>query len=88
MVRMDNSAVYAMQVLQQEMTGEAERTGLISEVRTKRQEVFEHLTNKDSGSRVKKLPARCLFIFRFLTSSTAPAPDKTPDRRYPRSQRL
>ena len=31
MVRMDNSAVYAMQVLQQEMTGEAERTGLISE---------------------------------------------------------
>ena len=31
MVRMDNSAVYAMQVLQQEMTGEAERTGLTSE---------------------------------------------------------
>lgn len=31
MVRMVNSAVYAMQVLQQEMTGEAERTGLISE---------------------------------------------------------
>ena len=30
-VRMVNSAVYAMQVLQQEMTGEAERTGLISE---------------------------------------------------------
>ena len=31
MVRMVNSAVYAMQVLQQEMTGEAERTGLTSE---------------------------------------------------------
>ena len=31
MVRMDNSAVYAMQALQQEMTGEAERTGLTSE---------------------------------------------------------
>lgn len=31
MVRMDNSAVHAMQVLQQEMTGEAERTGLTSE---------------------------------------------------------
>lgn len=30
-VRMVNSAVYAMQVLQQEMTGEAERTGLTSE---------------------------------------------------------
>lgn len=31
MVRMDNSAVYAMQALQQEMTGEAERTGLALE---------------------------------------------------------
>ena len=30
-VRMVNSAVYAMQVLQQEMTGEAERTELTSE---------------------------------------------------------
>ena len=30
-VRMVNSAVYAMQVLQQEMAGEAERTGLTSE---------------------------------------------------------
>ena len=30
-VRMVNSAVYTMQVLQQEMTGEAERTGLNSE---------------------------------------------------------
>ncbi len=30
-VRIVNSAVYAMQVLQQEMAGEAERTGLISE---------------------------------------------------------
>lgn len=30
-VRIVNSAVYAMQVLQQEMTGEAERTGLTSE---------------------------------------------------------
>ena len=30
-VRIVNSAVYAMQVLQKEMTGEAERTGLTSE---------------------------------------------------------
>ena len=30
-VRIVNSAVYAMQVLRQEMTGEAERTGLTSE---------------------------------------------------------
>lgn len=30
-VRIVNSAVYAMQMLQQEMTGEAERTGLDSE---------------------------------------------------------
>ena len=30
-VRMVNSAVYAMQMLQQEMTGEAERAGLTSE---------------------------------------------------------
>jgi antitoxin PrlF len=30
-VRMINSAVYAMQMLQQEMAGEAERTGLTSE---------------------------------------------------------
>ena len=30
-VRIVNSAVYAMQVLQQEMAGDAERTGLISE---------------------------------------------------------
>ena len=30
-VRIVNSAVYAMQVLQQEMAGEAERTGLNSE---------------------------------------------------------
>jgi hypothetical protein len=30
-VRMVNSAVYAMQVLQNEMTGEAERSGLTSE---------------------------------------------------------
>ncbi len=30
-VRIVNSTVYAMQVLQQEMAGEAERTGLISE---------------------------------------------------------
>ena len=30
-VRIVNSAVYAMQILQQEMTGEAERTGLTSE---------------------------------------------------------
>ena len=30
-VRIVNSAVYAMQMLQQEMTGEAERTGLTSE---------------------------------------------------------
>ena len=30
-VHIVNSAVYAMQVLQQEMTGEAERTGLTSE---------------------------------------------------------
>lgn len=30
-VRIVNSAVYAMQILQQEMTGEAERTGLDSE---------------------------------------------------------
>ena len=30
-VRIVNSAVYAMQVLQQEMAGEAERTGLTSE---------------------------------------------------------
>lgn len=30
-VRIVNSAVYAMQVLQQEMAGEAERTGLISD---------------------------------------------------------
>ena len=31
MVRMVNSAVYAMQMLQQEMAKEAERTGLTSE---------------------------------------------------------
>ena len=31
MVRMVNSAVYAMQALQQEMTGEAERAGLTLE---------------------------------------------------------
>ena len=30
-VRIVNSAVYAMQVLQSEMSGEAERTGLISD---------------------------------------------------------
>lgn len=30
-VRIVNSAVYAMQVLQKEMTGEAERTGLTSD---------------------------------------------------------
>ena len=30
-VRIVNSAIYAMQVLQQEMAGEAERTGLTSE---------------------------------------------------------
>ena len=30
-VRMVNSAVYAMQMLQQEMAGEAQRTGLTSE---------------------------------------------------------
>lgn len=30
-VRMVNSAMYAMQVLQQEMAGEAQRTGLTSE---------------------------------------------------------
>ena len=30
-VRLVNSAVYAMQVLQSEMAGEAERTGLVSE---------------------------------------------------------
>lgn len=30
-VRMVNSAVYAMQMLQSEMTGEAERTGLTSD---------------------------------------------------------
>lgn len=30
-VRMVNSAVYAMQMLQQEVSGEAERTGLTSE---------------------------------------------------------
>ena len=30
-VRIINSAVYAMQVLQNEMSGEAERTGLISD---------------------------------------------------------
>ena len=30
-VRIVNSAVYAMQILQQEMAGEAERIGLISE---------------------------------------------------------
>ena len=30
-VRIVNSAVYAMQVLQREMTGEAERTGLTSD---------------------------------------------------------
>ena len=30
-VRLVNSAIYAMQVLQSEMAGEAERTGLVSE---------------------------------------------------------
>ena len=30
-VRIVNSAVYAMQILQQDMAGEAERTGLTSE---------------------------------------------------------
>ena len=44
-VRMVNSAVYAMQVLQQEMAGEAERTGLTSEddVRT----LVKELRNED-----------------------------------------
>ena len=44
-VRIVNSAVYAMQVLQQEMAGEAERTGLASEADV--MDLVKELRNED-----------------------------------------
>ena len=44
-VRIVNSAVYAMQMLQQEMAGEAERTGLTSEDDV--MELVKELRNED-----------------------------------------
>ncbi len=46
-VRIVNSAVYAMQVLQQEMAGEAERTGLISESDV--MDLVKELRNEDEN---------------------------------------
>lgn len=47
-VRIVNSAVYAMQVLQQEMAGEAERTGLTSEDDV--MEFVKELRNEDKNA--------------------------------------
>ena len=47
-VRIVNSAVYAMQVLQQEMSGEAERTGLTSEDNV--MELVSELRNEDKNA--------------------------------------
>ena len=47
-VRIVNSAVYAMQVLQQEMAGEAERTGLTSEDNV--MELVSELRNADKNA--------------------------------------
>lgn len=47
-VRIVNSAVYAMQVLQQEMAGEAERTGLTSEDDV--MELVKELRNEDKNA--------------------------------------
>ena len=46
-VRIVNSAIYAMQVLQQEMAGEAERTGLTSEDDV--MELVKELRNEDKN---------------------------------------
>lgn len=47
-VRIVNSAIYAMQVLQQEMAGEAERTGLTSEDDV--MELVKELRNEDKNA--------------------------------------
>ena len=47
-VRIVNSAIYAMQVLQQEMAGEAERTGLTSEDVV--MELVKELRNEDKNA--------------------------------------
>ncbi|BFL47903.1 AbrB/MazE/SpoVT family DNA-binding domain-containing protein [Lactonifactor longoviformis] len=47
-VRIVNSAVYAMQVLQQEMAGEAERTDLTSEDNV--MELVSELRNEDKNA--------------------------------------
>lgn len=47
-VRLVNSAVYAMQVLQSEMRGEAERTGLTSEEDV--MALVKELRNEDEGA--------------------------------------
>lgn len=47
-VRIVNSAVYAMQILQQDMAGEAERTGLTSEDDI--MALVEELRNEDENS--------------------------------------
>lgn len=47
-VRLVNSAVYAMQVLQSEMCGEAERTGLTSEEDV--MALVKELRNEDEGA--------------------------------------
>ena len=47
-VRIVNSAIYAMQVLQQEMAGEAERTGLTSEEVV--MELVKELRNEDKNA--------------------------------------
>ena len=47
-VRLVNSAVYAMQVLQNEMRGEAERTGLTSEDDV--MALVKELRNEDEGA--------------------------------------
>lgn len=46
-VRLVNSAVYAMQVLQNEMRGEAERAGLVSDEDI--MDLVKELRNEDSG---------------------------------------
>ena len=47
-VRIVNSAIYAMQMLQQEMAGEAERTGLTSEDDV--MELVKELRNEDKNA--------------------------------------
>lgn len=47
-VRIVNSAVYAMQVLQREMAGEAERTGLTSDEDV--MELVKELRNEDENA--------------------------------------